>query len=196
MTKAKRAKIIATLAEKWAPWEGTPETNERIERSGRTKRQRRHWPLERMYIAGRISDDEYLAGQEIAAVIEMIESAVNVRSSSLEARVDFEGSARDILIESLGRIRLEIAYTVWRKCLHKPPRLILDMITTNQPYVAIAKRHNVPWRTARRLLLTALRDWPKCRADANALCDAESMAEVYARLGEGQLRLPKPKDEE
>ncbi len=178
------------LVAKWRPWEGTPETNERI---ASTPSHRREWPLDRMARLGTIDADELAAAEEIAQVIEAIERSVSVRSGSLEARVDCSGSARDALVESLGRIRLEVTYREWREKIPVPRRMILDMLTTNVPYNRLAKRHRLHWRTARKRLISALRLWISLRADARRVVDREAVEDAYARLGEGVLVVPRPK---
>lgn len=178
------------LNSKWRPWEGTPETNERIER---VPRHRRQWPLDRMLKAGKIDHDEHLAAQEIAWVIELIERAVSIRSVSLEARVDCSGSARDALVESLGRVRLEIAYRTWRDLLPKPPRMFIEMIITNRSYVSLAARYRVNWRQARKQLISALRRWDDCKRAARTMVGREEVEAVYAKIGEGALLAPIPK---
>jgi hypothetical protein len=188
---AEREVSRKALIEKWAPWEGTPETNEKIDI---VPCRRRASPLERMRALGKISEDELAAGEEIASVAEMIERTVGVRSNSLEARVDYAGSARDALVESLGRIRMEVAYTAWRNSLVKPPRLVLDMILTNVSYVAIAARYEIPYRIARKRLVSALRAWPEFKYLARIDVKPEDVIETYQRIGDGRLLPPKPKN--
>jgi len=179
------------LAEKWRPWEGTPETNERI---AQVPEHRRQSPLARMARLGKITADELADANEIASIVEMIERGVSVRSASLEARVDFAGSGRDALVESLGRIRMEIAYTAWRKAIPDPKRMIIDMLTGNVGYVDLARIHGMHWRTARKKLMTAIRIWPRFKYEARQSVDAETVQETYSRLGEGTLLAPKPKN--
>lgn len=181
------------LLERWSHKnEGTPETHERI---SAIPERRRQWPLDRMHAAGKISDGEHLAACEIADVIEMIERQVGVRCASLEARVDYSGSARDQLLESIGRIRLEVAYRMWRRTLPKPPRLILDMITSTQSYVGIARAYRTPWRRARTMLISALRRWEEIREVVWHDVQRGHVEWIYERLGEGQLMAPRPRPE-
>jgi hypothetical protein len=175
---------------KWRAWEGTPETQARI---AAVPRHRRQWPLDRMLAQGKISREEHGAGEEIARVIEAIEGSVALRSASLEARVDCSNSSRDALVEALGRVRAEVTFRVWRQALPKPPRMILDMITTNQSYVAIARKYNFNWRTARKRLISALRAWDDCKLAVRMRVDRDDVAELYARLGDGVLLPPRPK---
>lgn len=186
----------AALAKRWSHKnEGTPETHERFNAQPDRVRRVAGSPLHRMEALGTITSDERAAAEEIASIVEMIERSVSIRSASLEARVDNSGSARDALIESLGRIRLEVAYRAWRQAIPQPRRMILDMILTNVPYVRLAKSYRMHWRTARKRLITALRMWPEFRMLARHSVDEADVQEVYARLGDGVLLAPRPKAE-
>jgi hypothetical protein len=179
------------LSKKWSyKNEGTPETHEHVDQ---IPTRRREWPLHRMFVLGKVSADEKAAGEQIAAIYEMIQRDVSVRSSSIEARVDNSGSARDVLIESLGRIRMEVAYRAWRSAIPKPAGMILAMITTNQSYVAVAKRYRLNFKTARKRLLSALRMWPEFRILAKYQAEEADVNEIYSKLGEGVLLPPLPK---
>lgn len=179
------------LAVKWSfKNEGTPETHEAIDR---VPSRRRQSSLQRMHEMGRITLEELSAGEEIANVIESIERAVSVRCASLEARVDFAASGRDTLVESLGRIRMEVAYRAWRQAIPIPRRMVLDMILSTASYVAIGKRYRVGSRLARKRLVTALRLWSDVKAVVWRDVDRSSVADLYARLGEGTLMAPRPK---
>lgn len=174
----------------WSHKQGTPETLEAIEA---TPSRRRQWPIQRMFELGKISPEEKLAAEEIAGIVEMIERSVSVGCASLEARVDFSGSARDQLVESLGRVRLEVAYRAWRSQIPNPRRMIIDMILTNTPYVRLAGSYGMHWRTARKRLVSALRLWGEVRMVTRAQVDREAVQVVYARLGEGELTQPRPR---
>lgn len=189
--KAQRDAARADLLAKWRyKNEGTAETHEAIDR---VPSRRRQSPLDRMFKLGKLSADELAAANEIAAVVEMIERAVTVRCASLETRVDCSGSGTDVLAESLGRVRLEIAYRVWRDRIPAPRRMIIDMLTSNQPYVALARRYRTNWRTARKRLLTALRIWPEVRLVSRYMVKAEDLNAAYARLGDGVMLPPRPR---
>ncbi|HEX7851738.1 MAG TPA: hypothetical protein VF485_18550 [Sphingomonas sp.] len=164
--------------------EGTPETHEK---ANALPERRRQSPLHRMERLGKISADERAAAEEIAGVAERIRRAGSIRSASLETRVDFANSGRDQLVESLGRIRLDITYRAWREAIPHPRAMVLDMILTNQSFVQLARAHGMQWRTARRRLITALRMWPEMAATARRDVDREDVEAVYARLGAGEL---------
>jgi hypothetical protein len=172
--------IHEAMLARWSHKSGTPETLEQIEI---VPSRRRQHPLERMHQMGKISDDEINAAWEIQRVREILDRETSISSASLEARIDFSGSARNALIESLGRIRLEVAYTIWRKRLVWPA-LVLQMIYSNMPYTTVAKRFRTDPRKARRFLLTALRDWIGVRIDVEREIDREAVETVYAKLGE------------
>lgn len=164
--------------------EGTPETHEK---ANALPERRRQSPLHRMERLGKISADERAAAEEIAGVAERIRRAGSIRSASLETRIDFANSGRDQLVESLGRIRLEVAYRAWREAIPQPRTMVLDMIMTNQSFVQLARAHGMQWRTARKRLITALRMWPEMAAAARRDVDREDVEAVYARLGAGEL---------
>ncbi|WP_422057339.1 hypothetical protein [Sphingomonas sp.] len=188
--RAAEAEARAALEAKWSHKQGAPETLERIDR---VPEHRRQSPLSRMAKLGKIDAEDLAAAEEIASVVEMIERSVSVRSGSLEARVDCSGSARDQLVESLGRIRLEVAYRAWRNSIPNPKRLIIDMVLTNTPYVRLAKEHGLHWRTARKRLISALRMWPSFKLLARHTVKRDDVEDAYARLGEGTLLAPRPK---
>ncbi len=180
-SKAKRDRLVA----RWHHKAGTPETHQNIEII--PSRRRQH-PLERMYQQGTITLEDLAASQQIQSVVETLSRAASIRLGSLEMRVDYSASARDVLVESLARIRLEVTYSLWRKALPQPAGLILQMICSTYSYVAAAKHYSVDFRTARKLLITSLRDWQSIWADTCKTLDREDVNYVYARLGAGALR--------
>lgn len=181
----------AALEARWShKQEGTPETHERI---AIVPERRRQSALSRMVKLGKITADELAAAQQIAQVVEMIERGVSVRSASLEARVDNSGSSRDALVESLGRIRAEVAYRAWREAIPMPRRMIIDLIVTDVSYVRLAKSYNLHWQTARKRLITALRMWPSFQIQARQSVTKDTVHEVYSKLGDGVLLQPKPR---
>ena len=164
--------------------EGTPETHEK---ANALPERRRQSPLHRMERLGKISADERAAAEQIAGVIERIGRSGAIRSVSLETRVDHANSARDQLVESIGRVRVEVAYRAWRQAIPEPKAMVLDMIMTNQSFVRLARNHGMQWRTARKRLITALRMWPVMTAAARRDVEREDVEAVYARLGAGEL---------
>ena len=164
--------------------DGTPETHEK---ANALPERRRQSPLHRMERLGKISTDERVAAEEIAGVVERIGRSGAIRSVSLEARIDYANSARDQLVESLGRVRMEVAYRAWRQAIPGPKAMVLDMILTNQSFVRLARKHGMQWRTARKRLITALRLWSEMAAAARRDVDREDVEAAYARLGAGEL---------
>lgn len=140
-------------------------------------------PLDRMLRLGKITQDEHNAACEIASIVEMIESDVQPRTSSFEMPVDNPASGRNVLVEGLLRVRLEVAYRAWSKTLPVPRRMIIDMIVSdNVPYVRLARRYRMHWRTARKRLLTALRIWPGFVSVARAEIDRERLDEIHEQI--------------
>lgn len=169
------------LQARWSHKQGTPETHERL--SKRPSRQHQS-PLVRMFRLGKIEIDDLVAAEQIAQVVEMIESGVSVRTSKFEDMVDCAGSAHNPLVEGLMRIRAEVAYTEWRERLHHPKRMVIDMIVSDVPFVQQAHRYGMQWRTARKRLISALRIWRECLERAVKSVDIDDIQAVYRRMGE------------
>jgi hypothetical protein len=191
--QAKRELYNAELVERYGHKQGTPETYARIDAVPKRQRQ---GALARMAELGTIDIDEFAAACEIAAVAEMIESNVGVRASSVEARVDGSGSARDVLVEALGRVRAEMTYTIWRQHIPMPRAMILDMVVRDLPYVAVSRAYRLNYRTARKRLISALRMWMEISWEVRRTVTTDEVLEVYQRLGDGVLLAPKPRNEE
>ncbi len=169
------------MIERWRhKAEGTPETHEKI--AAVPDRQRQS-PLHRMERLGKISAEERAAAEQIAGVIERIGRAAAIRSVSLETRVDHAGSGRDHLVESLARVRLEVAYRAWRDAIPEPKAMVLDMVTSNRSFVEQAHKYGLQWRTARKRLMTALRLWPGMMAAARREVGRDDVDEIYRRIG-------------
>lgn len=199
--RAAEAEMARTEAQaRWShKWEGTPETHEKFSAAPDRISRFGHSAIHRMHALGKISAEELAAAEEIAMVVEMIERDVSMGTGSFAilsemlVRVDCSGSARDQLVESLGRIRLELAYRAWRQCVPNPKRMIIDMVTSNVPYVRLAASYGMHWRTARKRLISALRMWPQFKDNARHFVDRDDVHAAYERLGEGTLLAPRPK---
>jgi len=124
------------------------------------KRRQSRSALEYMRGRGSLTDEQFYSAQQIAQIAEQIERTVSIGCASLEARVDCSGSARDIISESLYRVRAEGAYTEWRSKLPLPRRMFIDMVTLDAGLSRIAAGHNIGWPRARKMLLDALDEWP------------------------------------
>lgn len=132
----------------------------------RTYRRRSTSSLVRLTDRGVITKDQLAAAMEIAQVAGRIGSDVGVRGGAIAARVDCEGSGRNYVAESLGRVRVEQAYSAWRLKLPLPRGLVLDMVTEDHQLAAIAARHHKSWGKAIEMLTRALDEWERCKAEA------------------------------
>lgn len=187
---AKRDHARELLMDQYGHKRGTPETYAKIDAIPANRRQS---PIDRMYESGQITIEQQAAATEIAVVAEAIERMAGVRGASLEARVDNEGASRDVLLETLSRIRLEATYTAWRNQLPMPRRMYLDMILTNRSLVATARVYGAPWRPTRARLLRALDRWHDLKEITWRTVDEGDVQRIYAKLGEGILLPPRPK---
>lgn len=156
---------------------GTPETNEKhhVYHSD---------SLHQMEINGTIDKEQRENATAIANVYRSIESDVAVTVASLEARVDnsSRGAAQRVA-ERINRVRLHLAYTIWRGQLPEPKQAVLDMIVGDAVgYTVVAKRYGMHARKAKRWLIQALDAWPSCVDRAYSVVDAE----VYARLTDSE----------
>jgi len=172
-----RAATALALADYAHKNEGTAQTHAHASRVKQSA-------LSRMVRLGKASADELAAAIEIAEVIEMLEAGVTMRTAQLE-RVDNMGAGRDALVEGLKRVRMEVAYGLWRDSLPVPKRLIIDMVIDARSYVSLAKTHGLHWRTARKRFLRALQDWPRFVAEARRQVSREDLNAAHAALGHG-----------
>ncbi|MGJ0236971.1 hypothetical protein ACQEPB_00420 [Novosphingobium fluoreni] len=138
--------------------------------------------LGKLHENGQLSDAQYHAALEIAHVAEMIERQVSVRCASLEARVDCSGSARSVLIERLGAVRLEATYSKWRTSIALPRRMIVDMVLEDRSLFATARVYNVGWPRARRMLRDALDLWTELLERARKDIEQEDLDQMHAGL--------------
>lgn len=115
---------------------------------------------------GHLTAEQYFSALQIASVAEKIEKAVAVRCASLEARVDNSGSGRNVLVERIGSVRLERAYSQWRTRLPVPRRMVIDMVLEDRALFATARRYRVSWPRAKAMLANALDVWAEEMAKA------------------------------
>ena len=137
--------------------------------------------LRKLLDDGQITDDQYFAAGAIAYVAEMIERSVAVSCASLEARVDCAGSARHLLIERLGAVRMEAVYTKWRTAIAMPRRMIIDMVLEDRALFATARVYRVGWPRAKRLLKEALDLWNELMDRAYKEITQEDLDKAQAR---------------
>jgi len=187
LERARLAVYQAELVDQYGHRAGTPETYAKINAVDPGKRQN---PVARMFEDGQLTEEQFDAANQIAAVVEAIERIVSVRGASLEARVDCSGAARDLLIESLALIRLDVIYSAWRNRLPTPKRLVIDMLTANRSLVATARVHRVNWRKARKWMLSALDRWIEIREQHWHAIGEDDVQAIYAKLGCGVLMPP------
>ncbi len=178
--EANLQKARLSIAERWShKAEGTVQTHEYASRRGD--------PLTRLFIAGHIDRDQLTAAEEINEVFEGIERDVAVRVVGYEARVDrtrsgaVNGSLRHI--ETVRRVRMEVAYSWWRTRLPRPCSAVLEMLVGDQlSFSTVALRHGMHKRRARRLLIDALDLWPEALKRAELVVDEASLAAAQSGL--------------
>jgi hypothetical protein len=147
-----------------------------------TKRRRQVSSLVRMHNAGQLDNAQFEAAMKIANIAGRIEADVSVRCASLEARVDNSSGNRDVLVEQIGRVRDEAAYTRWRQAIPMPKRMILDMVMADQPLANTARKFNMGWPAARKRFISALDLWCKLRDDAGKDIDERDVSAAHARI--------------
>lgn len=145
-------------------------------------------PLLDLLSRGVIDEEQYGAACEIAAIVERMEGTVGMRSASLEARVDNSGAAKDLLIETLGQVRREVAYGKWRDHLPYPKRMVIDMVVLQRPIFATARRYRMGLPKARTRLVDALTDWLKVKEEVFAMVDERDVLSAHWRVGGGILK--------
>lgn len=167
------------LRERWShKAKGTPETHDK-----HAAAMSRPGAIARLHGSGAIDDNQLAWAEEIAAVAELIQSDVTIRTARLDMRVDGGGRGCEPVAEGIGRVRREMAYTRWRLMLPYPKRLVLDMILGDAiGFTIAARRHGVHWRKARRYLIDALDRWPECLDWAFKQVDAAELAAAQAGL--------------
>ena len=159
-----------SIADGWShKRDGTPQTHEAAFTRGN--------PLLRLFEAGDIERDQLASAEEIGEVMARIERDVSMGAISYEPRVDTSRSncvhASLVFLEGIRWVEMELAYSLWRARLPRPPRLILDMLGAEPiPFSTVALRYGIHKRRAKRLLIDALNRWPEAREDAEATLEA------------------------
>lgn len=110
----------------------------------------------RMHYNGQLTNEQFVASQQIQNIIQRLVRGVALRGASLEARVDNARSSTDSLIEALELVRDEIAYSRWRGMLRTGRRMIIAMMHAESSLSRIARRNRMSWIKARVVLVDAL----------------------------------------
>lgn len=138
--------------------------------------------LVRLHENGKITDEQFLAATNIVRVIEKIGSDVSVRGSALKARIDNSSGNRNDILEHIGRIRDEVAYSKWRRRIPMPKKMVLDMLLVDRSLAATARVYKISWTKARSILVDALELWIQLRDDAEKLVDEDEVRTAIYRL--------------
>lgn len=149
------------------------------------KRNRMTNPMLALYERGSITEEQFEASVEIARVAEIIAQAVGMRSASLEARVDNSGSAKDLLIEHIGRVRLEATYSEWRQTLPMPRRMVIDIVVGYTSINVAARRYRMRKPKVTKFVERALGHWVELRSKKDAEIDEQEVAAAHFRAGGG-----------
>ncbi len=175
--EAKMAEQRIAAQDRWSHKnEGTPQTHEHASRVNQGA-------LARMFMSGAITADQLAWAVEIGEAAESIERDVAVRIVSYEPRIDRAGSARDVLVEGIKRVRREVAYSWWRTRIPSPQRAVLDMLVGEpKAFSSVARQYRIHKRKARRILIDAIDMWPEAQDYAAGEVDAASLAAAHAGL--------------
>lgn len=170
--RKERAELLKRWSHKRA---GTPETHE-------AHRRQRPGAIARLHASGFLNDDELAWSQEIAAAAEQIMADAQVRTASLETRVDTSRHG-DAFYEALGAVRREMAYGRWRSAQSpKAAAMVLDVIVRDVGIARAAGAHGMHVRKARALMVEALHLWAKIHAAVRREVSAADLAASHAGL--------------
>lgn len=164
-----------TVREAWSHKQGTPETHERASRT-------QQGSLARLYRSGAIDGQQLDAAAAIAAIAARIAADVNVRTASLETRVDITRLGDGAFFERLGQVRAEIAYGRWRREAPAPIAALLDLIVEDLGLAEVARRHRLHHRKLRRLLVHALDLWAVITGQVAREVDRDALTRAHATL--------------
>lgn len=153
-----------------------------------TKRNVTASPIETLFHRGGITDEQFMAAEEVEMAHRITTGDVSIRSGSLESRVDNSGASRDVLFERLAMVRIERMYSRWRIVIPVPRQMILDMILGRGGMSMIARRYGMRYYRARNLLQRALDSWIDIREDVVRTVDERDLEAAHYRLGEGKVK--------
>ena len=160
----------------------TPELPDGTVRELKTMRRKSQSPWRRMVEAGQIAPENFAAAQSIAYVHERITRAGGLKSGTLQARVDQCKSSGELIIERLGDVHDEMAYSAWRNGLPMPRQMFLDMVLSSHPLSVTAKKYRMGWRRARKLLITNLEKYLEIREKVGRAIKPEDLERQLRRL--------------
>lgn len=170
MASGKTAYVKETVIEPTPEWfqhgesqDFTPDVPDRTAIVLKTVRRKSQSPWMRMVESGQIAPEIFAAAQSIAYVHERITRAGGLKSGSLQARVDQCKNSGELIIERLGDVHDEIAYSAWRKGLPMPRQMFLEMVLSDRPLSTTAKNYRMGWRKARKLLISNLEKYLEIR---------------------------------
>jgi len=173
---------VVAMRERWSHKAGgTPETHDKYAR-------RQDSPLTRLWLKGGITLNQRAAGEYIATIAYEIRANVTVKTASLETRVDTTRTGDGTFFEHLGRVRGEMAYTLWRNQVRGPIGAVLAMIVGDdedggaEGYTIVAKRYGMHNRRAKQLLIDALDLWPKISRRVCLQVDEATMLAAWAGI--------------
>lgn len=196
-----RAQTLAAFAHKN---QGTPETHAHTSR-------RKQGALARLHKSGAIDREQVEYAAEIAAVVRRITADVRLATASYETRVDDGDRSETRMIETIGQVRREVAYTRWRATVADPAfggpiAAVLEMIVGEgcadgggtdggaadgaTGFTVVARRYGMHNRRAKRLLIDALNLWPRILYEVRRDIDEQSLTAVQAELGTGNKIAP------
>lgn len=168
-------KLHVEMLHRWSHKQnGTPETHERASRT-------RQGAVARLCESGAIDADQLAAATMIACAHERIAADVNVRTASLETRVD-RSKHGDAFWEALGAVRAEMTYSRWRAELGGNASAVLAIIVEDLGIAAAARRHRMHVRKLRPLLIAALDNWWSIHADMRRLISSAELAAAHAGI--------------
>jgi hypothetical protein len=169
-----------TIRKEFGRSDVTPGTPETLFRASRT----RQGALARLFVGGVITLDQLQAAAEIAGVAERLGADVQVRTTSVETRVDVSRSYDSAFFESLGTVRREVAYRRWCAALPEPG-VVLAMIVEDIGVRAAAQRWRMRDARAKRLLGHALDRWFDTIGTVAKEIDAADVLAAHAGLSGG-----------
>jgi len=141
--------------------------------------------LRRLFSSGGIDQDQLNSAEAIATIAEVIARDVDVRTASLEARVDVTRMGDGTFFEKLARVRAEVAYGYWRDQVVRlgPIGAVLDMVVGETiGFTVVAARYRMGKPRTRKLLLDALDLWPAALARARGEISSADLAAAHAGI--------------